>query len=378
MIRSSTPLSHAARALGLAAALSFAPAFAQDCQLAVRAGKLVLYPGQGTAVDVFARFPVSAHAFASSQFRVLADLPAWLAVSAGVVVGDDVLNINASQLHQPFLGVLADPTNPLRIWNGKYEPSDWSPRLVRFETTPLSFSYYPSPLTPSTASCIAEPTRDYVLVNPLPVARFGVAPGEGTSIQRTGPNQFRAQTASPALLIGLLLPAVQASEEGPRLVVRSSTPPERVEQSLVADRTVLPHPVTVLAWARTSGSAPGGLRVSAGDVQGVEFHFLRGGGHVQVFSGTTGELPCALPELPIAYGSRVVHDRRAGQTRVIGVGRFDREQTLSIPGLGAVVCDTIEVHAVQHNLRQIAIAAHAYEIAGPSGVNVLLMDGSVR
>ncbi|MBK9387502.1 MAG: hypothetical protein IPN34_22030 [Planctomycetes bacterium] len=378
MLRFSSSLSVAARALGLAAALASTPAFAQDCQLVVRAGKLALYPGQSMPVEVFARFHSSAHAFASAQFRVLADLPAWLGVSAGAIIGDDVLNISASQLHQPFLGVFADASNPLRIWSGAFQPASWTPRLVRFETTPLSFATYPSKLTPSTASCVADPTRDFVLVNPISVARFGVAPGDGTSIQRTGLNQFRAQSTSPAILIGLLLPAVQSSEEEPRVILRSSTPPERVEQTLVAERTVLPHPVTVLAWARVNGPSTSGIHVSAGDVRAVEYHFLRGGAHVRVFSGNSNDLNCALPELPIAYGSRVVHDRAARQTRIVGSGEFGSEQTLSVPGLGMVLCDAIEVHVVQHNLKQLAIGAHSYEIAGPSGVNVALMDGSVR
>jgi hypothetical protein len=380
MLRSSSPLSAAARALGLVAALSFAPAFAQDCQLAVRADRLAIAPGETARVHVFARFPVSAYAFASAQFRVLADLAGWLVVSSGVVIGDDVLNINVSQSHQPFLGVFADPTNPRNIWTGQFQPSDWTPRLVRFESSPIAFSVYPSMLTSTTAPCVADPTRDYLLVNPQRVARFGVAPGEGTTIQRTGLSQIRAQGpgVSAGVLIGLLLPAVQKGEEGPRFVLRSGTPLEQVEQSLVPAPDVEPHPVTVLAWARTSGTSAGGLRVNAGDVHGVEFRFFRGGVRVGATAGTRGGLFCALPELPSTYSSRILHDRRAGRTHVVGRGEFAREQTLSIPGLGAVVCDAIEAHAVQNNLKQIGIGMHVYETSGPRTVNVLLLDGSVR
>ncbi|MBL8901546.1 MAG: hypothetical protein JNM84_28220 [Planctomycetes bacterium] len=380
MLRSSSSFSVAARVFGLAAALSFAPALAQDCQLAVRADRLAIAPGEIARVHVFARFPVSAYAFASAQFRVFADLAGWLVVSSGVVIGDDVFNINVSQNHQPFLGVIADPSNPRNIWTGQFQPSDWTPRLVRFESSPIAFSVYPNLLTPTTAPCVADPTRDYLLVNPQRVARFGVAPGEGTAIQRTGLSQIRAQGpgASAGILIGLLLPAVQKGEEGPRFVLRSGTPLEQVEQSLVPAPDVEAHPVAVLAWARTNGSSAGGVRVSAGDIHGVEFQFFRGGVRVGSTAGARGALVCALPELPRTYSSRILHDRRAGRTHVVGRGEFAREQTLSIPGLGAIVCDTIEAHAVQHNLKQLGIGMHVYETRGPGTVNVALLDGSVR
>ena len=112
----------------LALLLMSTPAAAQDCRLQIRAMKEVLWPGQSTDVEVFARFSPSAYAFASAQFDVLADIPAWTSASAGTIAGSDVVRIDVSQAHQPWLGVFADPSNPLLIWRGTFQPASTTPR----------------------------------------------------------------------------------------------------------------------------------------------------------------------------------------------------------------------------------------------------------
>jgi hypothetical protein len=379
-IRSTSAASARALALavGLFGACATAPATAQDCQLVVQSGKLVLMPGDSTPVQVFARFPPTAHAFASAQLRVLADIPAWLNASAGVIAGSDVVNIQVGQVHQPFLGVLADPSNPLRIWTGTFQPSSWVPRIVQVETSPLAFSYYPSKLTGSTAPCEAQATREWIFVNPQPIGQSRVAPGEGTRIVRTGPNEFRAEGVQERIMIGQLLPAVQAAREAARAEIGPNPALDLLSMALVPERTAISHATTVLAWARVNGSPVPGCRATSADAASFEFHAFRGGVSVAAIDAPSGELPCGLQELPLRFGSRVRHDRRAGRTRVIGRAEFAREQTLLVPGRTPIVCDTLEVHAVQHNLKQIAIGAHVFEGTGASGVQVVLLDGSVR
>src|SRR5262245_13046484 len=134
-------------ALGMAVTAPHPGFGATDCKLSVSASDTTLMPGELAEFDVWAHFPATAYAFASADFEVSASSAGWSAVSSGVVAGADVNNISASQLHQPFAGIFADPANPLEIWRGIYRPLSYEPRYVTIKAVPSAFSYYPSMLT---------------------------------------------------------------------------------------------------------------------------------------------------------------------------------------------------------------------------------------
>lgn len=214
---------------------------AADCGLSIAASPLVIRTGQTARVDVFAHFPASGYAFASSDFDVLATAPSWPAVSDGVVVGDDVLGVNAVQIHNPFGGALADPANPLRVWSGQFSPVSDLPALITFSAIPSDFFYYPSPLTPSTAECEADSGKGYLFVNPARLGRFGAAPGDGTSMEVVGDSVIAEPDAEEAILIGLLLPAVQK--------VRVGVIPDGAPDDLAVEVHVGPRPTSIQSTA---------------------------------------------------------------------------------------------------------------------------------
>lgn len=227
----------------LGASGTLASASAADCGLSIAASPLVIRTGQTARVDVFAHFPASGYAFASSDFDVLATAPSWPAVSGGVVVGDDVLGVNAVQIHNPFGGSLADPANPLRVWSGQFSPVSDLPELITFSAIPSDFFYYPSPLTPSAAECEPDSGKGYLFVNPARLGRFGVAPGEGTSMEVAGDSVIAEPDTDEAILIGLLLPAVQK--------IRVGVIPDGAPDDLAVEVHVGPRPASIQSTAIT-------------------------------------------------------------------------------------------------------------------------------
>lgn len=176
--------------MALAGAAAMAPTgvAAQDCKLSVQASPQVLFSGQSAQVNVFAHFPSppapnGAYAFASSNFDVSASDPAWISASAGAILGNDVLGINASQAHAPQLGAFANPSNPIRVWHGRFAPQSAAPSVIEITADPTDFSVYPSKLTSSSAPCDADGGSNYILVNPLRMGRWLAAPGPGTAIE---------------------------------------------------------------------------------------------------------------------------------------------------------------------------------------------------
>lgn len=149
-----------------------------------------------------------------------ADFAGWASASSGAIAGNLVLGAEFSQDHLPFVSIIADSSNPLRIWTGVYAPDNYEPRLVQMTASPIAHSYYPSELTSSSADCEAAPGSTSLFVNPHRIGRVGIVPGAGTDMEP--------------------LP------DGGRLTSETG----RIEAAAIC------HGVTVLAWARVDGDSP--------------------------------------------------------------------------------------------------------------------------
>lgn len=203
-------------ALGAMALLAAAGGvMAQDSGLSMGLDRSSIVSGESVHVEIAGRFPTSGFALAQANFDVFASYDAWTAASSGALAGASVLNATYAQTHEPFTGVFADPTNPLPIWSGVYQPGVVGPAFLRLRAEADFFAYYPSELTSSTAVVAdALPGRQYLWVDAVAVEGVGeVAPGEGTGMEVRPDGLVVATPQDEAILIGLLLPAVQKVRE---------------------------------------------------------------------------------------------------------------------------------------------------------------------
>jgi hypothetical protein len=190
-------------------------AVAQDPGLSMSLDRSVINAGESVNVEIAGRFPTSAFALAQADFDVFASFDAWTWASSGALAGASVFNASFDQTHMPSAGLFADPANPLHIWTGAYQPNVAGPVFLRLRAEADYFAYYPSDLTTSTA-VVADPLpgRQYLWVEPVAIENVGeVAPGEGTTLDVRPDGLVVATPQEEAILIGLLLPAVQKVRE---------------------------------------------------------------------------------------------------------------------------------------------------------------------
>lgn len=236
-------------------------AHGQDSGLSMALDRSVIASGESVHVEVAGRFPMSAFALAQVDFDVLASIDAWTAASTGVLAGSSVLNASFDQVHAPFAGIFADPTNPLPIWQGTYKPNVAGPAFLRLRAEADSFAYYPSNLTSSTVVVDdALPGRQYLWVDPVHIAGVGeVAPAAGTAIEVLPDGSIVATPEEEQVLIGLLLPAVQKVREAATRT-RFEAEPESVRTSLLLSTSsadVVPTDQLSLNFAKIEDSATG-------------------------------------------------------------------------------------------------------------------------
>ncbi len=392
-----------AAAIAPAAAVAFAPvalvpaAVAQDCKLSVQVSPQVITSGQSTSVRVWAHFPTplapgGAYAFASSNFDVHASLPAWTFAAAGAIVGSDVLGISAGQAHQPQLGNPADPSNPIRIWNGVLRPLAAAPALVEIEADPADFFVYPSKLTSSSVERDAEGGSNYVFVNPIAVGKWLAAPGEGSTMQTSGDDVIvdgRIITGEDwaSASVGVV-PTGSVTFFDSSMRVAFSEEPESFTATAQA-RSGDDFPTEYVSFNFAHADVPiygrayvGGANFSLADgsVRFIAFEGFRGGVSVAVGDlDGDGRVPgLAVVSLPQVFEAHAgvgrLHSTDRGTTWTL---RYDEPVQALVRGPNGqaqrVELDRIDIYAVreaqapqrvQNNLRQLSLGCHVFEAEG--------------
>ncbi len=356
------------RLVGLAGTLACivaptASALAQECRLGVSASDTVLTPGETAQVHVWAHFPQDAYAFASADFDVSADIPQWTFASDGVIAGATVFNITPSQAHDPFQGVFADPSNPIRVWTGIFEPASYDPMLVEVQATPTSFWYYPSKLTSSSVQCAALPGREWLYINPEPFAAGSVAPGKGTTVEigGLGRDVLIAGTGGDRILIGTLLPAIQKVRMGPW------SSPDELTIEVGVGHAGGDRPTEQLALNYTKADS-GGYEVRVGFSLGIVFTYavMHDGVEVATFSGPDGVAPFSIERLPDAHRATVrraaiaspVPGKWTPSTAIVWDTEYDEPVGVVLQDGRRVEADGIEVRVRMNNLKQMGLASH--------------------
>ena len=374
-------LHHASRVIALliAGAGAASAAVAQDSRLSVHPVDPVLEIGETTSVEVRAHFPASGFGFASAAFDVTAGMTGWTSAASGVLAGFQVLGASASQDHQPHLGVFADPTNPLPIWDGVFEPSSYDPAVVRVEAVPSSFWWYPSDLTSSAVEDQAKRGRNYIFVNPITLASgVRAAPGVGATLivesngeAARGPHGLdvivaAATTEAPQPLIGMLLPAIQKV----RAAAAPAAPDDlTIDYGVGPQGDVVPTDQLSLNFAKIES---GMYRVRVEHAQELATYELFRGG-VRVAAGDINgdsALPFVISEIP---PNERAHARPASDS-TIGDVVVIRELDKSTPKLAEAIADGTVFPSVEFDTMVITFTG--LEVAPETGVVQIVYEAT--
>lgn len=364
------------------------PLRADDCILEVQANPPIVLSGQSAQVNVLAHFPASGYAFAEADFDVLATQPQWTYASSGVIAGANVVGMHVEQAHSPQLGILADPSNPIRLWTGLFSPASDAPAFVSVVAAPTAFAYYPGVLTPSSVPCAAAPGQSWIFANPLYVGKVAGAPGAGTTLE-TGPESFVASSTSDEILIALLLPAVQNPRKG-GVGLEFDRPPHSLEFRVHdSDSRVAFDEVSFnyekIPW-NYSGDRDEGYAASLQglpDGTPVEVEVLRRGRRLARFRGESGPTLFSVSRLPDALSAETRLQPRTGWGASSYQYGFDGTFLDSAGHAGGVnvafgdgsvrfLSDATEVRVLArrpvaaNNLKQLGLGCHSVAARGVS------------
>lgn len=382
------------------AACVMGSAMAQEGKLPMGALPEVIRMGETSQVNVFAAFANTMYAFAGAEFDIGAVAGAgagvWSFASDGVIFGDQVWGIDVGQAHAPQIGVLADPANPLRVWNGRYTATSAVPALVELRAFPSSFDVYPSKQTSSSVPCEMEGGNAFIMVNPLSVGQWAAVPGRGTEARVhddvwVDGQIITGENPSAAILMALLLPAIQSAPEGGGEGVRvafDGLPTQLTHQVQVSRGQGKPSlSVDIGITKIEDNNQPTGF-VLSGSESGTKRAEVQGFlGGVYVASGDmnhTGER--GQPRLVVERVPDEIHVRVGPHVKVFGGGNeseliwtlvYDKPVQVQMGNSDwrnyRVSVDTIEVRkpvrepgSVKNinNLKQIGLGMHVFEAKG--------------
>lgn len=369
-------------------ALAGLSASAQPSELRIKATPNVILPGQSAKVNVHARFPATAYAFASASFNVEAPMPGWSLITGGVAAGPDVQGIAASQPHAPWLGIVADPANPYHLWSGRFTPSSYAPAFIELHAAPNDFRIYPNAMTTSTVPSVAAPGEAHLFINPVRAGPFAAAPGEGDAI-RPAAGSFVASDVDDdqAILMGLLLPAVQKVREAAS-TVSFDTRPTSLSVEAQARGDVVPTDTLSVNFTkvtfRSSANDPERYEMCTETPPGSEaraFLVMPDGSREEIgIKG--GKLAVKVEGVPGLIATKADHNPQRG---VIMLGwHFSNRASSGHPGgmnalmadgsvrfVRSVVVETSRpASPSQNNLRQLGLAFHSYEASGVGSMTV--------
>src|SRR5688572_17017625 len=144
--------------VALISAAAAAPSHAElwKTQIIYQSGMTSVNPAAPSCkVKISALFNRRDYAFAAGQFNVQISSGAFSSVTGGQRVRGGVRDIIVGQIHFPP-AVLANPANPLAVWEGIWTTSNFTTRKVKVTTSTTRFDTYPSMNSPQSVSRLAS------------------------------------------------------------------------------------------------------------------------------------------------------------------------------------------------------------------------------